>query len=358
VSKRVVVVVFGSVYALSGCGPEPIVAKPPSVEEADDQVATCKVARDPLNPLVVEWPGTAKVDLETVSKRGVVVVSYKGCTLKVLSGCEAKGKYDYVTATPTRDRLEMSTKSELYAQLPLGAASLKGEIDTGSSLELEYVAVGQHLAKAPGTLKGQCEGASHYVRSMTVGAYTLDAFGGGGVKGEASVAGAGVGAGRREGLRHIRGAGDVTSCSAGGKGECTAVLQLGLAPLDALGGGESGETGGDAPTSDGPKSGGNASGGDALKIAREAYKIREQAMQKQRAGDAVGCLALLDKADKVEPDTANEGYAQSTRYMCELQAGKCAQGKARLLKWFERFGKPLTPPEVKSQLETLGGKCK
>ena len=81
-------------------------------------------------------------------------------------------------------------------------------------------------------------------------------------------------------------------------------------------------------------------------------------MQKQRAGDAAGCLALLDKADKIEPETANEGYAQSTRYMCELQAGKCAQGKARLLKWFERFGKPLTAPEIESQLAALGGKCK
>ena len=44
--------------------------------------------------------------------------------------------------------------------------------------------------------------------------------------------------------------------------------------------------------------------------------------------------------------------------MCELMSGKCAQGKARLIKWFERFGRPLSKAEIDSQLQTLGGKCK
>ena len=41
----------------------------PTVEGAEEQQATCKVAKDPLNPLIVEWPGTSKVDLDSASLR-------------------------------------------------------------------------------------------------------------------------------------------------------------------------------------------------------------------------------------------------------------------------------------------------
>ncbi|MBL8740324.1 MAG: hypothetical protein JNK04_04490, partial [Myxococcales bacterium] len=166
------VLVLLALVTLTGCPSTQVIANTPTVEEADDQQATCKVARDPLNPLVVEWPGTAKVDLETASRRGLVAVSYSGCTMKILSSCELKGDYDFEETTPARDRLEISDNNELYAKLPLGAASLKGELSAGASLELDYVAVGQRVAgAAPKARSGDCQGATHYVRTITVGAF-------------------------------------------------------------------------------------------------------------------------------------------------------------------------------------------
>ncbi len=218
---------------LSGCPDKQIIAKTPTVEDADDQTATCKVARDPLNPLIVEWPAAAKVDLETASRRGLVAVSYSGCVMKVLSACELKGDYNFEETTPARDRMEISDNNELYAKLPLGAASLKGELSAGASLELDYVAVGQRVAlDEPKTRKGDCEGATHYVRSITVGAFKLDARAKGKAGASVEVGSAGGGIGREESSKKLRAQGDVEICLKKPSGsECGAILQLGLAPL-------------------------------------------------------------------------------------------------------------------------------
>ncbi|MBK6512927.1 MAG: hypothetical protein IPG04_02110 [Polyangiaceae bacterium] len=239
--RHLTLLVFtAGLVALSGCAGQQLIASTPTVEDADDQQATCKVAKDPLNPLVVEWPGTAKVDLETASRRGLVAVSYSGCTMKILSGCEIKGGYELEKTTPARDRIEISDNNELYAKLPLGAASLKGELSLGSALELDYIAVGQRVANVqPMETVGECTGATHYVRTITVGAFRLDAK----AKGKAGlgveVGPGGAGIAREESARKLRAQGEVDACVKNPDGtECGAILQLGLAPLRVVGGGK------------------------------------------------------------------------------------------------------------------------
>ncbi|MBL9028541.1 MAG: hypothetical protein JNL21_40490 [Myxococcales bacterium] len=237
-------VLFACLFLL-GCPGKQVITETPTVEAAEEQQATCKVAKDPLNPLIVEWPGTSKVDLDSASQRSVVVVSYAGCTLKVLTSCRARLKkehqegvpYDLTSVTPARDKLQIADQSELYARLPLGAASLKGELSLGSSLELDYIAVGQRVAKsAPEVLEGECEGATHFVRTITVGAYSLDVMAKGKAAGSVEVGNAGAGVGREESRRNLRGSGDVDACAGTPNGkECGAVLQLGLAPLQREG---------------------------------------------------------------------------------------------------------------------------
>jgi hypothetical protein len=238
------VVLAASVF-LFGCPGKQVITETPTVEGAEEQQATCKVAKDPLNPLIVEWPGTSKVDLDSASQRSVVIVSYAGCTLKVLTSCQAKQKkgeevdkpYDLTSVTPARDKLQIADQSDLYARLPLGAASLKGELSLGSSLELDYIAVGQRVAaKAPEELSGDCDGATHFVRTITVGAYSLDVMAKGKAGASVDVGNAGAGVGREESRRNLRGSGDVDACSSDPLSkECGAVLQLGLAPLQREG---------------------------------------------------------------------------------------------------------------------------
>lgn len=223
----------GVAVCLASCGgASAATAASPSVDSLGEQ-STCKVAKDPLNPLIVEWPGTSKVELTTSSQFGIVVVSYVGCVLKVLSDCQAGGSYSMMSVTPVRDRITVADESDLYARLPLGVASLKSELKTAGRLDLEYVAVGQRAAtQSPSALTGDCRGATHYVKAITVGAYSLDAIGhaSGGAGG--SFGENGVSASRREDVRRLGGAGNVTACEQANATGCDAILQLALAPLD------------------------------------------------------------------------------------------------------------------------------
>ncbi len=215
--------------AVNPCGTGNVMATNKSTADVDDRTATCKVARDPLNPIIALWLPTNKASLERGSRDGIVVVSYVGCTLKILEGCVAKGSYAYTGVTPARDRIDIGSTDELYARLPLGAVGVKAELDRNTALRFDYIAVGQRIADGePKALAGQCEGATHYVRTITLGAYSLD---------RPAKASAG-GEGEPQDAR-IDGSGDVAKCSIGApateeaaeKSGCGAPLQLDLAPL-------------------------------------------------------------------------------------------------------------------------------
>lgn len=216
----------------------------PTVQQATGQ-ATCSVAKDPLNPLIVEWPGTSRSALEATAQQGPVVVSYLGCVMKVLPDCHASGAglYELARVTPSRETIAMADEAELRARLPLGVANLASELKVGSGLELSYVSVGQkQLAKPPTALSGQCGGATHYVRALTIGAYELNVTSRFEAAGGVEIGGTGVSGAGRSARSRLRGSGEVERCASGkaSDGElaqsCGAVLQLGLVPIDAADG--------------------------------------------------------------------------------------------------------------------------
>jgi hypothetical protein len=103
-----------------------------------DQQTTCRVAKDPNNPLIVEWPGTSRTALSAASQKGLVIVSYQDCAMKVLEGCDAGGRYQMKRAAASPERLVIDSEDKLYADLPLGVARLTSYLEQGSRLTLEY----------------------------------------------------------------------------------------------------------------------------------------------------------------------------------------------------------------------------
>jgi hypothetical protein len=136
----------------------------------------------PTKPLVVDWLSTARGELEAIVEehRTVAVVAYEGCTMRVLSECAGPGKVAYVSYRSTKqDKLRITNADDLYANLPVGAASLEAILQRSGELDVDMTLVGQYESDATSVaqsdLMGRCAGATHIVKTVTVGAFDFHA---------------------------------------------------------------------------------------------------------------------------------------------------------------------------------------
>jgi hypothetical protein len=165
---------------------------------------------------------------------------YEGCKLTVLSRCQATGSYKFEASAPARDTLDVKDEDDLFAKLPVSSQALRAELASGKSLKLDYVMVGRRATEdsAP-ELSGDCDGATHFVRYIGLGAYDMKtaarASGGAGVDLGIVQAGGDSKSERNRG----RSSGNVEACSTKTdldesnirSAGCSAPVQLGLAPL-------------------------------------------------------------------------------------------------------------------------------
>ena len=103
-----------------------------------DKQAKCKVAKSQTEPLVVEWPDTARGKLESLARHGLVAVHYVGCELQVLGRCHVKsGAYAYSPVTRKESRVTIRDEDELYANLPVGAVRLEGKLKSAGQVNVQ-----------------------------------------------------------------------------------------------------------------------------------------------------------------------------------------------------------------------------
>ena len=138
----------------------------------------CSIGGEPDKPFVAGWSVDERQDLSHLGSQGGVLLSYKGCNMKVLTHCQVVGKYTKVTSTPDKKVMEITDSGRLYAELPMGARSLEAKVEGGRSLKLSYViASTQRFTQAVSrqSLKGRgCADATHYVEAMYLGAFRLE----------------------------------------------------------------------------------------------------------------------------------------------------------------------------------------
>jgi hypothetical protein len=211
--------------------------------EAPAEQTKCKIAAAHDNPLVTEWPASEKANLEARLREGTVVVSYSGCTMRLLPNCRAMGKYTWRRTTISSDSVEIRDADELYAKLPLGAATLEGELQRSGRLAVQTTVAGQlQLADFDTTQFPKdmaCFGATHVVGALSVGAFKLKSGGAAGVQGKASAAGIGAAGGRSQREESVmREAGSPEKCELAtdeaANGACASPVQVFLRPLPSV----------------------------------------------------------------------------------------------------------------------------
>ncbi len=230
---------------LAACGsgsPQPPRAKAPV--DRGGGLAKCSVAASHSNPLVTEWPASEKANLEARLREGPVVVQYSGCSLRLLSECRPpKGKYVWKRTTLASDVIDIRSEDELFAKLPLGAASLEAQLRDSGRLAVQTTVAGQMSLEGLGTAEvprdEACEGATHLVASVAMGAFKLKAGGELAASGGVGTPVVGAGAKTASSELVVKEAGDPARCaeasSTAPSDACATPVQLFMWPLPKAG---------------------------------------------------------------------------------------------------------------------------
>ena len=225
--------------AATGCMQSSTAKARSVLPRAPAEQAKCRVAASQSSPLVTEWPASEKANLEVLLRSGTVAVAYSGCAMRLLPECRVKGEYHWQQTTPATDALEINDSDELFAKLPLGAASLEAELKRSGKLSVKTTVAGQlrlqgaDVGEIP--REGPCAQATHIVTGLSLGAFALTAGGQKDTKlgAEISIVGTGVKTERSADL--LRSAGDFDTCVQGTNESphvnCASPIQAFLTPL-------------------------------------------------------------------------------------------------------------------------------
>jgi hypothetical protein len=202
-------------------------------------LAKCTVAASHEQPLVTEWPASYKARLEALLREGAVAVEYSGCDLRIIDTCKVAGTYAWKRTTLSTDTTDIQDEDDLYAKLPLGAASLSGQLKTSGSLHVQTTVAGQMQlvgsATTDATVGAECARATHLVVALSVGAFKLVAGGEASAGGGAEMGNAGIHGATTQTKSILRAAGDPARCSQSTKDEpspdCRSPIQIFLSPI-------------------------------------------------------------------------------------------------------------------------------
>jgi hypothetical protein len=211
----------------------------PTYAPADE--TTAGAAKSPTRPLILEWPAADRAALEAQRALGVVVVRYGGREIEVLRGCKVAGTYRYVPVTPKEEDVVMRDRAELDAAMPIHAVSLEAKLAQKQQLDVALTIVGAYEADtrawAAADLQGQCDGATHVVQELTVGAFEIDSSAQASQAAGAGAFGVGASASHDAARELLNRDGDKAACakSAASDGAppfaCGAMLRMQVVPI-------------------------------------------------------------------------------------------------------------------------------
>ena len=173
--------------AVSWCGGPPAESSRPKDQTyaaamGETGGGTCRDVETYGEPLVVDWKPEQRGDLEVLMKDGIAIVSYSCKGLKLLKDCKVDGKYGFLGMTKKEQLVRLENADELKANLPLAgaglAANIGGDMERGATLDVALVMIGKKKTTwakiSADDLGPDCEGATHFVKGATVGAFVME----------------------------------------------------------------------------------------------------------------------------------------------------------------------------------------
>lgn len=214
-----------------------------------DRVDACKYVSSLSRPYVVAWDEIKLNDLQRAIDTGrPLAVRYEGCELELLTKCTSDGgRYQFSRATMTRPQVVvLQSANQAIAEFQIGGVELETHFDSYDELEVTRALGGTwDLVDRQDFFDDEfsgprCEGATHVVHAVDVGAYRVDGSrgkaGGAKVSGGVAIAKAGAGASGSTSQSEISRKGDPQQCEASGWDQsptpgCSTPLRLTLEPI-------------------------------------------------------------------------------------------------------------------------------
>ena len=325
-------------------------------------------------PFIVEWDATDMSQFQSFANNDIVFVKYEGCELQVLEGCRddsvkgSLGSYAPVSWTSGGvETIDVADEGELYAKLPLGAATLAPRVESGEKFHMEYYVSGTRNATRDKVYKTDlaknpsCAEATHFVYGYNLGAFALASAS----KLKAEVGGSyfgfGAGASKARTESADKKGGDLSSCKGDSAREtetCKVPIRL---TLRAITEGDSPDTSAaQAPETDEAK---NLAGRLQASTQREkdAAAHLQTAILKMNSKDGKSCIGELDQHDQLDPrplglsTNPQAGYSAVIRAQCLMAAGKCSPGKELFRKQALASWGNTTPEKVDTMTDAIAG---
>ncbi|MCC6216882.1 MAG: sel1 repeat family protein [Polyangiaceae bacterium] len=288
-----------------------------------EQAPGCHDVARGAEPLVVDWRAEDRGDLEIAMKQGVAVVAYDCKGLRLLTECKLEGTYGYLGMTKREQVVRLSGADEVSANLPFSGGAVGGGVTRASTLDVAMILVGKRRTTWVGPtradLQGACEGATHWVRGATVGAFVLEQGSEARVRAAAEVFGAGAG-GSSESSRQSRtqdgnpkACGDASPDASKPPPQCAAPVRITLVPILA------------APAEGAPPAAAEPSAGAAAEPACPAGLVFAEG---KCVAPGAAAAYLCDPADRATCEAqCQKGHAGSCGHLGQLLLS--GQGAAR-----------------------------
>ncbi len=130
-------------------------------------------------PYIVDLDDAARGSLEAaLAKKGAVIVAYDCASIRVLNGCKAPSSaYEFAGVQRKERVIQLKSRDDVAANLPFSGGKVSGELTSGRTIDLATVTIGQSSVVLTNPdrkeLEGPCEGATHYVASASLGAFSM-----------------------------------------------------------------------------------------------------------------------------------------------------------------------------------------
>ena len=230
---------------LIGCAPgvlgDATSPQAPSAGAALGETDSCRAVAAYAEPLIVDWKGQQRLDLELAMKGGVAIVSYSCDRFELLKSCNLVGRYTFAGVSRKEDVVQLASRDEVKANLPLSGASLGAALERGTTIDLALVMVGKKATTVDvatrAELEGDCDGATHIVRAATIGAFAMDRGTRGSARAAAELFGAGMSGASDDERREKNKDGQIAACQSSSSADaappdqCQAALRLELVPI-------------------------------------------------------------------------------------------------------------------------------